>query len=990
MRQLRFVIGALAGVLSAAPLAAQTGSVRGRVVDNTSQQPLPGVQVSYGTHITQTSMDGRYIISGLQSGMDTLKVRMLGYEPAARAVFVTAGQTVDADFSLTAQAVSLSEIVVVGYGQQRAGDITGAVAAVDSSQFNTGTIVSPAQLIQAKVAGVEVADNNEPGGGNSIRIRGATSITAASDPLYVVDGVPLGTGSGGGLSTGGRDPLDFLNPDDIASITVLRDASAAAIYGSNAANGVVLITTKSGSGHQGTPTFTYSGSFVAASVTRTPDVLSAAQFRTAVQTYAPGRVAMLGSASNDWFSQIDRTGYGQQHDFSLTGSGTNSSYRLSATYLQDNGVIQNSSTQRLTAGLNYDQRLFNDHLDVKLNMRGARSYDLLADYDAIGNAVSFAPTQPVLDPTSATGYWDWNTTAASASNPVSSIALTVNHATTWRSVGNMQADYHLPSVDGLSANLNLAYDYANTNQEQFIPNDRADQTRQGHGYLNLANQFQLNGVLEMYLNYAPLRTYGPGTVDITGGYSYTQSHAEYPSLSETGLSTNLLGDAGTPTATTVTPSQYVNDYKLISFFGRFNYNIKDRYLAAFTLRRDGSSRFGSPNAWGVFPSVALAWRLSSEPFFSNMHSLSDLKLRGTWARTGNQSIGDYLQYATYVYGNAGAQYQFGNQFITTIRPNPFTPNIQWEQTNSYNVGVDYGFWNQRVSGSVDWYTKNTSNLLFYTAVPAGSNFSNFATENIGSMRNRGIELSLDAVLKQPSHGSIGWTADFTASNNSNTLLSINPGAGSQQIRTGGIAGGVGTTIQVLEPGQPIYSFWVCPQAYGSDGKPLEGQFVDTTGAVVNGCDARSLKAEHDPAPKWIFGHTSNLTYGHWDMSFTLRAYTGNYTYNNVASSTGVYNQTTNGGSPSNMSSSVLKTGFVTPQYLSDIYVESASFLRMDNITLGYKFHYQGTPARVYATLQNAFTITGYSGVDPTAGLNGIDNNIYPRARTLTTGLQLTF
>jgi TonB-linked SusC/RagA family outer membrane protein len=1004
MKPARFIIGALLGAFWLVPLQAQqaTGTVRGRVTDAATEQALTGVVVSVGSHHALTSTDGRYVITDVPEGTDSVRARMIGYAPASAPVTIAAGETAVVDMALTQRAVELSAIVAVGYGEQRAGDITGAVANITPEQFNTGRIISPQQLIESKIAGVQVVDNNAPGGGLAVRIRGATSVNASSDPLYVIDGMPVGTGAGGGLSAG-RDPLNFLNPDDIASITVLKDASAAAIYGANAANGVVIITTKKGGRHG--PQIEYSVSASSSSITRVPAVLSAAQFRTAVThddsiTVTLNRAAMLGSANTDWFNMVDRTAYGQQHDLVVSGAGESSTYRVSAGYLNEQGVIRGSGTERLSLGVNYDQHLLSDNLDVKLNARGARTYDTFQAGDVLGNAVSMAPTQPVYDPNNTTGfgtgYWDWNTTAASASNPVASLNLVTDHGTTYRSVGNLEADYHMPFLHALRANVNVGYDVTQADRQTFIPNNLAGQTRQGHGQLSLSNNSQANTVFAAYLNYAAPLGFVPGRIDVTGGYSYSQSHAEYPYLSENNLASNLLGTNGVPSCTAggcLQNGKTVNDSKLISFFGRLNYNLLDRYLVALSVRRDGSSRFGPSNAWGVFPSVAVAWRLSQESFLRDVRQISDLKLRASYAETGNQNFADYSQYPTYTYSNPQAQYQFGGVTVSTIRPSSVDPNIKWEQTNSYDIGLDYGLFNQRISGSIDWYNKKTSDLIFPYTPAAGTNFSNRVTTNIGAMKNTGIELSLSARVLQGTGNHLSWTADFTASHNTNTLTSISAAGGATTTTdpTSGVSGGVGTYIQVLQTGQPIHAFYVCRQYFDpTTKKPVEGKYYYTTGdsTFTGTCDARGLVPDHNPAPNWIFGHTSSFTYGNFDLSFTLRAYLGNYVYNNVASSNGFYQAVSNGGSPSNMSTSVLKTGFVVPQYLSSFYIENGSFLRMDNLTLGYSFNYRGQPMRAYLTVQNVFTITGYSGVDPTAGLNGIDNNIYPRSRTVTGGLSI--
>ncbi len=1000
MRRLRYTLGLLLAVFWTMPLLAQegTGTVTGRVLDQASQRPLQGASVMVGGRTAQTQADGRYLITGVPAGRDTLRARMIGYSPMSRAVTVVAGQTLDADFGLTAQAVNLAEMVVIGYGEQAAGNITGAVTSVSSDEFNTGRVVTPTELIQNKVAGVQVVENNEPGGGTSIRIRGATSINAASDPLFVVDGLPLGTGSGSGIS-GGRDPLNFLNSEDIESITVLRDASAAAIYGANAANGVILITTKKGAAGGGTK-FEYSGSVSASRVTKLPSMLNADQFRAAVTQYAPQNVSQLLNENTDWFGLIDRTAVGQEHTLAMSGSGTNTDYRFSANYLNQNGILQGTNTERIGLGANYNQRLLDDRLTLGFNLRGSRANDQFTPGGVLSNAAQMGPTQPVYDSTTVSGYYDWPGGLTSPDNPIALLDLAIDRSTTYRSIGNAQAGYSLPFLNGLKANLNLGYDVTRADRETFNPSVLHRQTVSDSGTQTRSNPLQVNTVLEAFLNYVPPRNLGPGILDVTGGYSFSKSHAEYPYFQARGLATDALGPGGIPSAAIIQNTLDVQESRLISFFGRLNYNINDRYLAAFSLRRDGSSRFGDGNNWGTFPSVALAWRLSEEGFLRGMSSLSDLKLRASWARTGNQAFANYQQFATYRVGDAQSQYAFGDTLVTTIRPGAVDPNIKWEATRSVDVGLDFGFNNQRISGSIDYYEKKTTDLIFTVPIAAGTNLSNFLTTNIGSMQNKGVEFSLGARLLDGGSTGLTWQADFTAAHNSNQLLTINPQAGAgAKILTGGIAGGVGTNIQVLTPGQPINSFFVYEHKLDSSGKPIyadengdntineQDLYVDQNGDnIINQDD---LRAFHDPAPKWIVGHSSYMAYGKFDFGFTLRAYLGNYVYNNVASNLGTYAEVGR-GSPYNLHTSVLETNFATPQYQSDYYVEKASFLRMDNLTVGYSFSLQGQAARVYGTVQNAFTLTGYSGVDPTAGLNGIDNNIYPRSRTFTGGLSLRF
>jgi TonB-linked SusC/RagA family outer membrane protein len=998
MRPRRYMIGVLLAGVWMAPLRAQaqTGTIRGKVTNDASGLPVSGAVVSFGSKSAQTRPDGQYTLSGIVAGTDTLRARLIGFTPAARVVTMGAGQTMDVDFALKASAVSLAEIVVTGYGEQRAGNITGAVTQVSSADFNTGRIVSPEELIRSKVPGVQIVDNNEPGGGFSIRIRGATSINASSEPLFVIDGVPVGTGAGGGLSAG-RNPLNFLDPNDIESITVLRDASAAAIYGANAANGVLLIRTKRG--RVGTPQFEYTGSMSASSVTRLPDMLNAEQFRAAVTQYAPNKVSQLGSANTDWFSQVDRTGFGQDHSLAVSGSSDKTNWRLSGGYLNQDGIIKGTTTERVSVGLNLEQRLLKDRLNVQANLRGSRAKDLFTPGGVLSNAAQFGPTQPILDPNRPTGYYDWPgqngdfKDVQSADNPVALLNLATDKGITYRSLGHVRGQYDLGFLEGLRANLDLGYDVTRTDRQSFYPSVLHGQTKSGTGGSDYrANQSQSNTTAETYLNYtAPLGGI-PGTIDAAAGYSYGWSHAEYPYYQATGLSTDVLGGNGVASAKNVVNVQDIQESRLISVFGRVNYNLNDKYLASASVRRDGSSRFGPTHQWGTFPSLSLGWRLSQEPFMRGA-GFSDLKLRGSVARTGNQAFSNYQQYVAYLLGATQSQAQFGTTFIPTIRPSAVDPNIRWEKTHSYDLGLDFGFMNDRVTGAIDWYIKTTHDLIFNVPVAAGTNLSNYVTTNIGSMKNRGLELSLSARVIEGRRRGFSWTADFTASHNTNELTSINPFAGNtQNIRTGNIAGGVGTLIQVFQVGVPINSFYVYHHKLGADGKPIyatqdtamyEDRNVDHK---INNDDLRPF---HDPAPKWMLGHSSYLSYNDFDLSFTLRSYLGNYVYNNVASNLGTYKEVTR-GSPYNLHASVLQTGFLEPQYFSDYYVEKASFLRMDNITLAYSFKYRTQPIRIFGTVQNAFTITGYSGVDPTAGLNGIDNNIYPRSRTFTGGFNLRF
>lgn len=619
------------------------------------------------------------------------------------------------------------------------------------------------------------------------------------------------------------------------------------------------------------------------------------------------------------------------------------------------------------------------------------------------NATAFAPTQEVMDPASPYGgFFEW-ADPLGVNNPIAELELVTDEGTTYRSVGGIEGRYQMPFLEALAGTLRLGYDVTKAERKTFAPSILRGQAETSlGGTISRSNPSQVNSVIDAFLNYARPLGSAQSQIDVTAGYSYENSTGDFPSFFAQGLSFDLLGVHGVPAAKLERTFVFVEESKLASFFGRVNYGFRDQYFVTLSVRRDGSSRFGPAEQWGTFPSAAVAWRLTDVPFMNIIPGLSDLKLRASWGVNGNQAFSNYRAFSDYVIGDAQARAQFGNEFITTIRPSAVDPAIKWEETTSRNIGLDYGLFSNRLSGSVDYYHKTTDDLIFNVPVAAGTNLSNFVTTNIGSMKNTGFEFSLNGQVIQGTPNGFSWNAGFNASTNSNELTRINlVGSGDERILTGGIAGGVGTTIQVLQPGFPINSFLVYRHKRNADGSPVHADvnkdgvineldlYEDINGdGLVNQDDRVPFKS---PAPKWIFGHSSYMTLGRADLSYTLRAYRGNYVYNNVASDRGNF-ASLRGGAPVNLHTSVLETGFVNPQYFSDVYVEDASFVRMDNISLGYSFTRGPTnqPLRLFGTIQNAFTLTGYSGVDPMAGINGIDNNIYPRSRTFTAGLNVGF
>jgi len=990
-----WVIAAVAILLTASSRVSaqgQTGTITGVVVDSASRQPLAGVSIIVGDVRTRTAPDGGFTMTGLSTGDRVVRAIFIGYAASARTVTVATGVTSRITIEMAARAVALSEMVVTGYGQQRAASLTGSVQSVKSDEFNAGRVVSPEQLIAGKVPGVQIVDTGEPGGGISIRIRGGSSVTSSNEPLFVVDGVPLVVG--GGLSSG-RNPLNFLNPSDIENITVLKDASATAIFGSRGSNGVVMIETKRGS--QGSH-MSYTGSISSSQVVKTADILSAEEFRAAVQANAPENIGKLGNTTTDWGDLISQSAIGQEHNLAFSGGAGTGRYRIGVGYLEQKGVIEASKTRRMSGSVNYDQNLFHDRLSIRANVKGSRSDDKFTPGGVIGSAYVFAPTQPVVDASGANeGFYEWPSDL-SPTNPMALLQLNSDNGRTDRSVGDLEAKYQIPFLQDLFATMRAGYDITSVDRNIFSPSS----IRPGaQAYLEKRNNSFSSPLLDLFMNYA--RPFGGSnsSLDLTAGYSWQQTRFDYSSFVARGLAFDLLGPNGVPAASSTQTFLDIQESKLASFFGRANYSLNDTYFLTLAVRRDGSSRFGENHQWGTFPSAAVAWRLGNQTVLDAIPGLSELKVRASWGKNGNQEFGNYRAFSDYVIGDNQSQAQFGNTFVTTIRPSAADPGIKWEETSSTNLGFDYGFLQNRVNGSIDYYWKKTNDLIFNVPVAAGTNLSNFVTTNIGSLKNQGLELNINAQVLQAGKSGLNWNTNWNASTNTNKLLRVNSvGSGNEKILVGNISGGVGSTIEVLQPGKPINSFFVYRHKM-ENGLPIfkdanndgtineKDLYEDINGdGNVNQDDRVAL---HNPAPKWILGHTSYATWRDLDFGFTLRANLGNYVYNNVASNQGFYSAL-KGATPNNLHASVLKTNFATPQYFSDYYVEDASFLRLDNLSVGYTLHTTRIPngTRIFGTAQNLFTLTKYSGVDPLAGINGIDNNIYPRSRTFTAGVTVGF
>lgn len=977
---------------------AQTGSIKGKVSDETNA-PLPGAAVTIdGTTIgATTDANGNYTITGVKTGNVTVTAKFLGYVALKKTVTV-GGSVVTVDFGLQPDSKSLNEVVVIGYGTQKKKDLSGSIANVTSKDFQKGVITTPEQLIAGKVAGVSVVSNSgAPGSGSTIRIRGGASLSASNDPLIVIDGVPV---SNSGIS-GAANPLSLINPNDIESFSILKDASASAIYGNRASNGVILITTKKGK--SGKPVIDFSSQFSVAKLVKEASVLTADQLRAYVKANGTAtQQAQLGTANTDWQKQIYQTALTTDNNISLSGATKVLPYRVSFGYLDQDGILKTSSLQRLTGAINLNPSFFTDHLKVNLNVKGSQVKQRFANEGAVGASVSFDPTKPVYSGSKRFGgYYEWLDPSSASGlrslaglNPLGLLEQQDNQSKVYRSIGNLQLDYKFHFLPELHANVNLGYDISKGDGHTIIPDSAAngynrykDPSGKFHGGTNnIYKQTQSNKIFEGYLSYAKDIKSISSHIDAVAGYSYQDF-----------LITNYNYNDYTYDKTVVTSPTYpLNkpENRLISFYGRLNYVFNDKYILTGTIRRDGSSRFNPDKKFGTFPSGAFAWKMKQESFMQRFTALSDLKLRIGYGVTGQQEgIGNYDYISYYNLSNSTAQYQFGNTFYSLYRPNGYYYNRTWEQTAAANVALDFGFIDNRITGSIDYFNRKTTHLLNNISQPAGTNFSNEIVANIGDAKSSGVEFNIGADIVRNKN--VTWNVNFNATYNTNkiTKLTISNDPNYAGSPTGGISGGTGNNIQIQSVGYARSSFYVYQQVYGTDGKPLDGVFVDRNNdGVINGQDLYHYKS---PDPKGYFGLTSNVTYKKWSAGFVARASVGNYVYNNVFSGSGTKISVLNPiGIINNASTNLLESGLSGSNdrnALSDYYVQNGSFIRMDNANIGYNFgKIFGSTGnlRISANVQNVFVITKYKGLDPEVN-GGIDNNFYPRPRTYVIGLNLS-
>ena len=977
-------------VLLGFPAFSQQRLISGTVTDPAGR-PLNGVSVvPKGTGKgTTTDNQGQYRVY-VNPGTKVLVFSSIGFTtremPITRDVI---------DLSLVTANASLTDVVVIGYGSVKRTDLTGSIATVSSKDFQTGAITTPDQLIAGKLAGVSVTPNGgQPGSGSTIRIRGLASISGNNDPLIVIDGLPLSGNSIPGVAS----PMDMVNPNDIESFTVLKDASSSAIYGSRAASGVILITTKKGKA--GPPAFNFSTAIGDQTLAKEESVLSAGQFRSYVNANGtPAQIAMLGSSNTNWQDQIYQQAIFSSTNFSVTGTTANTPYRLSYSYLDQAGILKTDQLQRHTAAISLSPSLLDDHLKIDINATGAIALPRFANQSAIGSAISMDPTQSIYNKGSQYGgYFEWESSPGTPNvnatkNPVALLNMNNNTATVDRLFGNAQIDYKFHFLPDLHANLNLGLDEAKGQGSTHIPGDAAQSwtTDNNHGYNSTYKGKLDNKVLEFKLTYTKDLPSIKSNINLLGGYGY------YDNKTTSYNPPNLDAKGDTIAGFALYPNN-VQENTLISWFGRLIYTFKDKYILTASLRTDGSSRFAPQYRWGTFPAVAMAWRIKQESFLRNVNVLSDLKLRGSFGIVGNQDgIGNYSYLPTYSLSQNGSQYQFGNSFYYMYTPAPYVGNIQWEQTASWDGGLDFGFLNNRITGTMDYYYKNITNLQNFVFIPDGTNFTNEATINIGSMVSQGFEFNLNTTPVKTKDFS--WDVNFNFTYEKIRVTKLTNGSNSANFfgdAAGSIAGGTGNTIQMNTVGYTPFAFFVLQQVYDpKTGKPVEGAYVDRNRDGIISPPPASPDAYHYKSPfaPVIMGFSTGVKYHKWELKTTLRANVGNYVYNNVAANIAVQRAILN---PSNFLqntlSSYTKTNFFNNQYFSDFYVENGSFLKMDNLNLNYyvgKILNDKARLNLNANVNNVFVITKYSGLDPEV-YGGIDNNVYPRPRTYSFSVSLGF
>ncbi len=962
---------------------AQVKTITGKVSD-ASGESLPGAAIVVkGTTIgTITNYDGDFSLV-VPNDAQTLVFSFVGM----KVMEVEIGSQTSLNVSLEEDMVGIDEVVVIGYGSVKKSDATGAVTAIRSKDFNKGTITSAQDLLVGKGAGVIITSaGGAPGSGSTIRIRGGSSLNASNDPLIIIDGIPIDNNDVSGSS----NFLAFVNPNDIESFNILKDASATAIYGSRASNGVIIINTKKGKA--GSPmTINFDMNTSVASAIEFTDVYSGDELRKLAldkkDLFGVDSYHLLGQENTNWQEEIFRTAVSQDNNLSISGAYKDLPYRASVGYLNQTGIMKNTDMQRLTGTISLNPVLLDGDLKVNANFKGMMTDNNFGDTGALGSAITMDPTKPIYDSSQSgsAGYFQWGNYGANLGtpNPVEQLMAADNKSKVNRAVANLQLNYRLPFLPELRANLNVATDVSNGEGHNNRPiTSPSVLTSPLWGRLSNYDAQNTNNLFDFYLNYVKDLEGINSKIDATAGYSWQH-------FKRTGSTfTQGVVDNDHPLEISEDSSFETENY-LVSFFGRLNYTLADKYLFTATIRQDGSSRFVGDNKWGLFPSAAFAWKIKEESFLKDVDAVSSLKLRLGWGVTGQQDIGnDYPAQALYIASSEGSYYPIGGEFMPTLRPNAYDPDIKWEETTTMNIGLDFGFFNNRLSGSFDIYQRVTDDLLNTVTIPTGSNFSNTLLTNVGSLENKGVELALDwkAISKKDMALNIGFNLTYNVNEITKLLLNDDPDY------IGILYGSAFTgTNQVTRVGYPAYSFFVNQQVYYNNGIPIEGMYVDLSGdgGVVSG-DNNDKYIYHNPVPDYLIGLSVRYNYKNFDISASSRTSIGNYVYNQNAAGTS-YDQMQQIGYWKNFPKYLDDTQFVKRQFTSDHFVKNASYFKLDNLSIGYTYEdVKGrmTP-RLSFSVQNVMTITNYEGIDPEVS-GGMDHNFYPRPRTFMIGIGFTY
>jgi TonB-dependent starch-binding outer membrane protein SusC len=978
--------------------SAQNKTISGNILSDTGV-PVFGVsvQVKNGTASAVSDANGSFSIT-VPATATALLISSVGYEPLE--VSIVGKSTIS--ITLKSFTQSLDEVVVTAYGTQKRGDLTGSIASVSAKDFQKGNIVSPEQLLQGKVAGLQITTGGgSAGGGSRIRIRGGASLNAGNDPLIVIDGVPV---EGNGIA-GSANLLNSINANDIESISILKDASAAALYGSRASNGVLIITTKKG--NPGKVRFNYNNQFSVSQIVKTVDVLSADQIRSIINEDAAATgnntyKTLLGTSNTNWQDEIYQSAFGFDNTISASGSIGVFPFRASLGYNNQDGILKTNNFNRITSSLNLSPKFFDDHLSVNVAVKASQAKNRFADEGAIGNAINFDPTKPVLSGNKNWGgYYEWlqpdtKPIDLATRNPLGLLNLRDNQSTVERLIGNVQLDYKLHFFPDLHIQANLGIDNTRGSGNNNIDSASATNYRTG-GRKTFYEQEKMNKLADFSLFYEKEIKSIKSKINVLAGHSYQSFLTDvfnYPSFSYRAIAdpTNLAKkdtiQGSEPTFLTDQP-----EFRLESYIGRLNFTVMDKYLLTASIRSDASSKLNPNDRVGYFPAVALAWKMKDD-LFKSSRLINDLKMRLGWGKTGQQDgIGFYSYIPRYTQGSLSARYQFGNTFVNYLRPAGYDPNIKWETTTTSNIGFDYGILKNRISGSIDYYYRETKDLLANVAVASGANFVNEITTNVGNIRSQGVELTLNTTPIRTNNLTWDFGVNYTYNKAEITNLLKNPDPNFKGQEVSGISGGTGNRIGMHAVGYSPFTYRVYKQIYNGNGKPIEGLYEDINRDGIVNDDDRYLYKK--PAADVLFGLNTQVQYKQFSFGLAGHAALGNYLYNNYFSNNAVLR---NIKDPinyiRNVSVNYLDTRFGNNQYLSDYYIENASFFRLDNINLGYRV---GSVLRdrarmnINASIQNVFVISKYRGLDPeNAGDGGVDNNIYPRPRIFSLGFNFDF